>query len=165
MAERSFIPPVRSVEGGWALNLDDEERELFVRLAGELRELLSAPESNPLLDRLFPTAYPDDPAKESEYRRLMRDELVASRVAALDSVHETVGPDGPEVMNEAQMLAFMQALNAVRLVLGTLLKIEEDDDELADTPEHHLYTFLSWILEWTVRALSPDEWTDPEPSR
>ena len=36
------------------------------------------------------------------------------------------------------------------------------DDESADaadgrnTPEHQLYDFLSWILEWTVRSLSPD---------
>ena len=36
------------------------------------------------------------------------------------------------------------------------------DDETADdadggsTPEHQLYDFLSWLLEWTVRSLSPD---------
>ncbi|MGI9646297.1 MAG: DUF2017 family protein [Ilumatobacteraceae bacterium] len=159
MADRSFIPPVRGVDGGWALHLDDEERKLFVRLAGELRDMLSAPGPNPLLDRLFPVAYPGDAEKEFEYRRLMRDELVTSRVAALGTVEKTLGPDGPDVMDEEQIFAFMQALNAVRLVLGTLLKIEDDDDddELADTPEHHLYSFLSWVLEWTVRALSPEE--------
>ena len=54
----------------------------------------------------------------------------------------------------------MQSINAIRLVLGSLLGI--DDDESADdaddetSPEHQLYDFLSWLLEWTVRALSPD---------
>ena len=54
----------------------------------------------------------------------------------------------------------MQSINAIRLVLGSLLGI--DDDEAADdaehdeSPEHQLYDFLSWLLEWTVRALSPD---------
>ena len=43
-------------------------------------------------------------------------------------------------------------------MLGTMLGITDDEaaDEAdeADTPEHHLYDFLSWLLEWTVRALS-----------
>ena len=51
----------------------------------------------------------------------------------------------------------MQAINAVRLVLGSMLQIDDDDegDDVDDSPERHLYTFLSWVLEWTVRALSP----------
>ena len=54
----------------------------------------------------------------------------------------------------------MQSLNAVRLVLGTMLGITDDDSaEVADdgtSSEHQLYTFLSWLLEWTVQALSPE---------
>ncbi len=155
MGDGGFIPPVRRVERGWALNFDDEERELLVRLMGELRDLLSSDESSALLDPLFPTVYRDDPDKEAEYQRLMRDELVSSRLAAIETVRATLGTDGPDVVGEAEALAFMQAVNAVRLVLGSMLQIDEDDDELDDTPEHHLYTFLSWVLEWTVRALSP----------
>ena len=53
----------------------------------------------------------------------------------------------------------MQSLNAVRLVLGTMLGISDDDsaDDADDneSPEHQLYTFLSWLLEWTVQALTP----------
>ncbi len=107
--------------------------------------------------RLFPTAYPDDEDKEAEYQRLMRDELVASRLAAIDSVTETLS--GDELLDETQTIAFMQSINAIRLVLGTMLGITDDesadDADVADTPEHHLYDFLSWLLEWTVRALSP----------
>jgi hypothetical protein len=54
----------------------------------------------------------------------------------------------------------MQSINAIRLVLGTMLGITDDDAaddaDRGDTPEHHLYDFLSWMLEWTVRSLSPD---------
>ncbi len=157
---RGFVPPVRSVEGGWALHFDDEERELLVRLMGEMHDLLSSEESSPLLDRLFPAAYPHDADKEAEYQRLMREELVLSRLAALDTVRATIGPGGPPVLDEAQTLSFMQAINAVRIVLGAMLGIEDDDEddelEADDSPEHHLYTFLSWVLEWTVRALSPE---------
>ena len=79
-----------------------------------------------------------------------------SRLAAIDTVLTTIEPGGPETIDEDQTLAFMQAINAVRLVLGSMLQIDDDDDDDDDdTPEHHLYTFLSWVLEWTVRALSP----------
>ncbi len=159
MADRGFVPPVRAVDGGWALAFDREERDLLTRLMGELRELLEQDESSALLDRLFPTAYPDDEEKEAEYQRLMREELVTSRVAAIDAVVAVVEPDEPPVMDEGQTIAFMQSVNAIRLVLGSMLGITDDaaaeDADLADTAEHHLYSYLGWVLEWTVRALSP----------
>ena len=55
-------------------------------------------------------------------------------------------------------MGLMQALNAVRLVLGTLLDVGEEHDPSAvrdDDPmvgEHQLYSFLSWLLEHLVRA-------------
>ena len=62
------------------------------------------------------------------------------------------------MFDEERTVAFMQSINAIRLVLGTLLGITDDDsaDEADDaaTPEHQLYDFLSWLLEWTVHALS-----------
>ena len=45
-------------------------------------------------------------------------------------------------------------------MLGTVLDVSEDDEpeEIDDddplAAERHLYGFLSWLLEWTVRALS-----------
>ena len=56
------------------------------------------------------------------------------------------------------MLAFMQAVNSVRLVLGTLLDVTEDDDveaapELDDTAEYQLYGYLCGSSNRTVRAL------------
>lgn len=159
--DRGFIPPVRVVPGGWALHFDAEEAAFLDRLLGELRDLLTSEGDSPMLQRLFPTAYPHDEEKEAEYQRLMRDELVESRVAAIDEVRRQLGQDGadpPDVLAEADVIAFMQSINAVRLVLGTMLGITDDasaeaaDD--ADTPNHHLYGYLGWVLEWTVRALS-----------
>jgi hypothetical protein len=154
---RDFVPPVEAVDGGWRINLDGEERALIVRLMDELEALLTGPGDNALLQRLFPTAYPDDEEKEAEYQRLMREELVASRLASVEAVRTSLG--GDDLLDEGETLAFMQSVNAVRLVLGTMLGITDDDSadaaEGADSPEHHLYDFLSWILEWTVRSLSP----------
>jgi hypothetical protein len=157
---RTFTPPVRAVEDGFEITLDREERELLVRLLGELSDLLTsdADEHRVLLSRLFPPAYPDDEEKEHEYQRLMREELVASRLAAIGVMLEALRADDGDVLDEPSTIAFMQSLNAVRLVIGTMLGIT--DDESADTAddgasaEHQLYTFLSWLLEWTVQALS-----------
>jgi hypothetical protein len=123
----------------------------------ELRDLLcTAPPDDARLVRLFPTAYHDDPERDAEYQRLMRDELVSSRLEALGTVERAL--DSVE-LDEAELYGFMQSLNAVRLVLGTLLDIGEDDDPelVRDTdplaPELHLYHYLSWLLDATVRAL------------
>ena len=66
-----------------------------VGLTGELRALLTDPdpgdEAQRLIVRLFPVAYPDDDEMEAEYQRLMREELVGSKLAALDAVDEEIG--------------------------------------------------------------------------
>ena len=157
---RKFVPPVEAVRGGWRITLDAEERSLLIRLMGELRSLLTGPGDNPLLLRLFPVAYPEDEEKEAEYQRLMREELVASRLSAIAEVIDVLDPERTDLLDEEQTIAFLQSINAIRLVLGGLLGITDDEsadeaDEV-DSPEHHLYDFLSWILEWTVRSLSPD---------
>jgi hypothetical protein len=156
-----FTPPVRAVEGGFELMLDREERTLLERLLDELSGLLTsdADEHRALLSKLFPPAYPDDEEKEDEYQRLMREELVASRLAAIGVMLEALRADDGERLDEPATIAFMQSLNAVRLVLGTMLGISDDDsaDDVdgGASPEHQLYTFLSWLLEWTVQALAP----------
>ena len=155
---RKFVPPVRAVRGGWQITLDDEERNLLIRLMSELQALLTGPDDNELIRRLFPVAYPDDDEKEEEYQRLMREELVTSRLAAIESVTSTLDPSH-DLLDEGQTIAFMQSINAIRLVLGTMLGITDDESADAaddtDSAEHHLYDFLSWLLEWTVRSLSP----------
>ncbi len=158
LGRKEFVPPIQAVDGGWTFNLDVEERALLTRLMGELRDLLTSTDDNPLLGRLFPTAYPDDEEKEAEYQRLMREELVASRLASINLVTSLLAPDAPAVFDEERTIAFMQSTNAIRLVLGSLLGITDDDSadaaEAAASPEHQLYDFLSWLLEWTVRSLS-----------
>ena len=107
-------------------------------------------------------AYPDDEEKEAEYQRLMREELLASRLGSIEAVKEALDPEGTELLSEGETIALMQSINTIRLVLGTMLDITDDDaadadeeGQSGDSPEHHLYDFLSWLLEWTVRSLSP----------
>ncbi len=147
---------------GFVVNLGEDERELIARLIDELRELLltNDPRSEPLLRRLFPPAYhlADDAEADAEYQRLMREELVASRLAAIEGADRLL--NSAKALDDAAMQGLLQSLNAVRLVLGTLLDVGEahdpggisDDDPMIG--EHHLYQFLSFLLECAVEALS-----------
>jgi hypothetical protein len=159
-------PPVRQTGDGFVIDLGEEEAALVRRLLDELRELLTddSPESSErlLMVRLFPVAHPDDEAAEAEYQRLMRDELVQSKLSAIDQVDAVLAVDRKHgrLFDEPQLIAFMQSINAIRLVLGTMLGVSDDPDigevveQMEDTPEYHLYAYLSWLLEHCVRAVS-----------
>jgi hypothetical protein len=156
LRRKKVVEPLRS--GGFRLNIEDGERQLIVRLMGELREVtLRSDPDGPGLRRLFPTAYHDDPEADAEYQRLMREELVASRLAGIETV--TTALAAPE-MTADELYATMQGVNSLRLVLGTLLDVGEDHEPLTVTDEDphaaeaHLYDYLSWLLDHIVGALS-----------
>ena len=157
--KRAFIPPIERVRDGFTFNIGDEERQLVTRLLTELSQLLMGESNDPRLVRIFPPAYhlADDADADAEYQRLMREELVASRLSGITTVNAAL--QSTEVASEDTMVAFVQAINGLRLVLGTMLDVSEDqdsDDIDDDDPlagEHHLYNFLSWLLDWAVRAL------------
>lgn len=157
-----FRRPVRRSGTGYVIDLRDEEAALIRRLTGQLRALLTDEhpdaESQALIVRLFPVAYPDDDEMEAEYQRLMRDELVQSKLAAFDIVDEAVGSGDP--IDEGRLVAVMQSINSIRLVLGVILDVSDDpdraevDQEAEDSPEYHLYGYLSMLLDACVQTLS-----------
>ena len=143
--------------GTYRLNLPDEERQLLAHLLPQVKELVTTPveESDDRVKRLFPVAYANDAEHDAEYQHYMRDELVASRVAAIDIVLETIEAKD---ITESQLMAWMRSVNSVRLVLGTMLDIQEDDaQELLPTDpqfgEHALYDYLSYLLEQIIEAI------------
>jgi Domain of unknown function (DUF2017) len=158
-----FKPPVRRKGPTYVIELGRDESSLVLRLIGELRALLTDPEptieAQQLMARLFPVAHPDDEQLEAEYQRWMRDELVQSKLAAIAIVEDALEGDG--VVDEGHLMAVMQAINSLRLVLGTLVGVTDDPtvDEVVqtyvDTPEYALYGYLSWLLEHCVTALTP----------
>ena len=147
------VRPLRN--GRFRLDLDADERALLRSLPGQLRDLLAT--DDPALERLFPPAYLSDDERNEEYRRLMRGDLLSSKLSSLDVVEATV--EATE-LDEEQLVAWMGAVNDVRLVLGTRLDVSEDMDRDAfaeDDPRYPawlLYVYLAELQEWIVRALS-----------
>jgi hypothetical protein len=138
----------RTRSGRYHLRLSDNEREVLRTLPEQLRDLLE--KDDPSLRRLFPPAYAADPEREAEYRRLMREDLVERRRAALDTMSRTVDASD---LSEEELAEWLGALNDFRLVLGTQLDVTEDDP-LIDTPEHALYYYLTYLEDSIVTALA-----------
>ncbi len=116
-----------------SVHLADWERRLLAEMVGELRRNLldhtpardGGDGLDPSLRRLFPPAYLSDPDRDADYQRLMRDELLAERLDHLDLLDGTLEADH---LNDAEVTAWIQGLNELRLVLGTQLNISEEDD-------------------------------------
>jgi hypothetical protein len=160
MARRAV--PFDFTRRGYRCNLDTDERFLVRRLIGEVRELLTGNlPDDPKMRRLFPPAYLDEAESEaqSDYQKYMHDELVASRLDCIMRVETFLADEHNPQISADDLDAFASALNGVRLVLGTLLSIddEDDDEDLPDDSglhinEMNLYNYLSWLLESAIAA-------------
>ena len=148
-------PVERTGDGQFVILLNESERDTFLRFLTELEQLLTHGTNDDRLRRLFPSAYHDDAERDEEYKRLMHDELLASRLASIEISRTILSSTDP--LSEGQLHQFMQTLNSLRLVLGTMLDVQENDEVMDDdhplAPQLQLYAYLGWLLEWVVDTL------------
>jgi hypothetical protein len=127
----------------------------------ELGGPVTAPD-DPVLARLLPDGYRDDPVAAGEFRQYTEPDLRAGKVAAARTVLRTLPASGGRVRlagEDAQ--DWLRALNDVRLAIGTVLGVTEDyPDELpgadpADPRPAYLgvYHWLGYLQDSLVRAL------------
>jgi hypothetical protein len=129
---------------------------------------------DPVLARLFPVAYRDDEEAAGEFRRSTESELrtgkAANAAAVIDALEEAGLPGEVEeigLMIDVELdpdgaVAWMKALNDMRLALATRLGVEEDDEEFWDSlPDddprvhvHDIYDWLAFLQETLVHAVS-----------
>ena len=175
------------------ITLDREEAGLLVSLVGQVSTMLEADQppatpsdstleqlvagldastelpQDPILQRLLPDGYRDDPEAAEEFRRLTNSDLRATKLAALhqisddlaDAQAEEVGKKVQVELEDAASEAWLHGINDVRLALGTHLDIrDEGDAELranAVTDDarasYAIYDWLTWLQESIVRQL------------
>ena len=148
-------PPVRRLpDGRFEINLSSNEREVIGQYLEQLRELMMGHDES--LRRLFPVAYLDNPALDAEYQEMMRGDLVESRYASIETMEQTLRA---RHVTEDQLTQWMQAINALRLVLGTRLDVSEEPHDVdPDDPDlmfYLLYETLGELLHFIVTALTP----------
>ncbi len=146
----------RGADGRYALHLGEGKRRLLASLADQLESLLTEDPADPGLRRLFPPAHAEDPRLQAEWEAMLGDDLRSARRAQLDVLRSTATRTD---LDEAEVTAWMQAVNALRLVVGTRLDVSEDDlgppdRDHPEAPAYALYDFLGWLLERTVASLS-----------
>lgn len=137
----------------------------------------SGPESepeDPVLARLFPTAYPHDEEAASEFRRYTEGGLRNGKAAAAVSIIETLEEAGlpPELeqdgliidveLDEATAETWMRSFTDVRLALATRLGVEDGDEDYwfalpVDDPRgqaHDIYQWVGYLQETLIEALT-----------
>jgi len=151
--------------GRYRLSLAKAERQLLRSLPEQAKEVLH--ESEPSAERLYPPAYPGDAEASAEYRQMAGASLLDRHRRALDTMVETV--DGPS-LDEAQLHEWLDALEVLRLVLGTQLDVSEDSPQIeASDPRaapFAVYGYLSMLQGEIVDALADrldPAGTGPEP--
>jgi hypothetical protein len=159
MARRHRDPFRRTRYGTYQVGLPDHILDILGQLLQEYRSLLThggdGPR-HPLLHRLFPTAYHQNAELDTEYQRLMGDELLASKLQALDDVEASLHHDE---LSENELMSWMLTLNSLRLIIGTRLDVDEDtpldgpdDADDAERELHRVYWLLGSLVELIVEV-------------
>lgn len=143
------------------MSLTADERELLAALPTQLVSLLDSvgtqiPDELPgEVRRLLPPAYPTDPEAEEAYVALTRGELLEHHRGALETLAATATATH---LDEEQVADWLGALNDLRLVLGTILDVTEDDDEPDPSDplqsEWSAYHYLGFLQSQLIDVLS-----------
>ena len=157
MARRENPVVRRQPDGTFRLVLDPRNVEALASLLGELDELLEVAPDDPSLARLHPTAYSDDPERDLAYQILAGDELRTNRRATISAVRSSLEKTE---LSEDELWGWLQALNALRLVVGTRLGMDDDESDRPplsrsdpDAALWDVYDFSTQIQYFVVSAL------------
>jgi hypothetical protein len=118
---------------------------------------------DPVVARLLPDAYRDDPEKAGEFRKYTESSLRESKKYFAQTLLETLPPSGGKVrLTGDQARDWLRALNDIRLMFGVRLEVTEDFEEqlAALDPKDpraaafEVYGWLGAVQESLVRALA-----------
>lgn len=177
---------VKFSEDSYLLDVSESERDVLINLSGQLIEILAervdAAQSDPLakmvgitghdsppddevLLRLLPNAYAD-PVDASEFRRYTESDLRTKKAQHAMLVRSQLMEmeNGSILIDSDGALAWLGAINDIRLALGVRLKVDESSHERLEflSPEDPMhavfavYSWLGWLQESLVLALMED---------
>ena len=182
--------------GGMTATFDPAEANVIANLASQVVELLrdrngeqvagtdplvselglgghSQPPEDPVLQRLLPDAYRDDPDDSAEFRRFTESALSSAKVANAETVLASLAAGGLDLLDESEspveielgpdeVQAWLRTLTDIRLSLAVRLGIETEEDAMllenssdpARVAMGELYDWLGYVQETLVQALS-----------
>ena len=145
----------------------------FEAMMAEFSGATTIPE-DPVLARLFPTAYPEDEEAASDFRRFTEGGLRDGKAAASGSIIDVLEEAGlpPELTEEGLHIdveldpetaeTWLRSFTDLRLALATRLGVEEGDeafwhalpDEDPRAQAHDIYEWVGYLQETLVDALT-----------
>lgn len=105
---------------------------------------------DPVLARLLPDGYRDDPDAAQEFRRFTESGLRSAKLESARMLLATLPPGGGRVrLSSDEAEAWLRTLNDVRLALGVRLGVTDDFDGLDDDiePEDPRYAYTQ-VYQW-----------------
>ena len=147
--------------------------DAFEAMMAEFSGATTIPE-DPVLARLFPTAYTDDEESAADFRRFTESGLRDGKAAAAGSIIDTLEDAGlpPELTEDGLVIdvelthadaeAWMRAFTDIRLALATRLGVEAGDehywhslpDDVPRAQAHDIYEWVGYLQETVVEALT-----------
>jgi hypothetical protein len=151
-------PPSEPASSG-STDLFDDLEKMFNETTAEPPE---AP-LDPVLARLLPDAYRDDPDAAGEFRKYTESSLREAKKYFAQTLLETLPAKGGRVkLNADQARDWLRALNDVRLMFGVRLEVTESFEEQLATLDpkdprvaaFEVYGWLGAVQESLVRAIT-----------
>jgi Domain of unknown function (DUF2017) len=118
---------------------------------------------DPVLARLLPDGYRDNPDAAQEFRKYTESSLRSAKQQAAQEMLDTLPEAGGKIqLTHDQAHAWLKALNDVRLALGVRLNVTEEFEEQwgrlrTDDPQwaaYEVYAWLGAVQESLVQALA-----------
>jgi hypothetical protein len=151
--------------GRLRLLLDPVEVQLLGGLIDDLEAVLEREgDDDPVVQRLHPSAYPDDDEAAAEFRSMTesvlrgeRDERLTAVRADLAGVPED-GVAAVELTDPDDGERWIRVLNDLRLALGTRLDVHEGDSAWPDPTDpqagaREIYSWLTAVQDTVVQGL------------
>ncbi len=141
-------------------------RKVAAEVVGLLTEEID--HTDPVVDRLFPAIYPDQPDDSAEFRLYTEAELKTGKIDQAGAILAALPDSGAaEVRLDGEAAeAWLRAINDARLAMGTRLDIQADtdlSDELDQAVLHDpgssrvfqlsVYAYLGYLQESLLNAL------------
>ncbi|TFC07066.1 DUF2017 domain-containing protein [Cryobacterium adonitolivorans] len=160
------------------------EVDLLRNVTSQLLQMLGSVDADdaamlaqPVIRRLLPDAYPNDPQAADEFRRFTADGLLEGKLANATTVLSALGDDEgadatadypgaapahdplpvPIVLTEQQVQSWLRTLTDLRLVLADRLQIDPHGMPQLDDEQSHvvndIYNWLGMVQESLVYAI------------
>lgn len=134
------------------LDLTPIEMQLLRTLLAQYDEVVHA-DDDPVLERLFPTAYRDDADAAAEFARYTRSGLVDHKVSGAGHVLAALVDDRPVLLDDESAARWLPVLTDLRLVIAGRLGIVRDDDEVPDDELGQVYHWLAALQQHLIEGL------------